>query len=659
MIESLVATTGATVTLGVDDAHLLDDLSAFVVQQIVQRGLAKVILTVRDGEPIPAAVREIWAVGRFERLDLQPLSIEETTTLLAAVLAGPVDPEAVQRLWKLTHGNVLYLRHIVEQEVVDGRIEQQRGYWRWTGDPIMPLNLVELIESHFGNLPGPISDVIDTLAVGEPIDLAALNRIADPAAVEEADALGLITLEPNAGGVAVRVAHPLYGEVRRTRAPVTRLRRLRARVATELAAAHDRDDIQMVVRRATLTLDSDLPPDADLLVRAARGAVGLADLALAEKLAAAAIRAGGDPEASFVCAHALSWLGHGREADTVLTAIDVGELADAERARSAFLRASNMLWALGEPARAKEIIDEASRTVASSARSYIDAFLTVYWFAVDCPETARQAAEALDVNALPSVVGAEIAWVLAAIAADAGRVGEAVATAEAGYGVAARSFEAPQMSFNIADAHVGALLLAGRVSDAADAAERVGRRAAELPGAAQSLGVAVVGLAALGAGRLDTAHLLLEQAAAGLSANHAIGWGYRYLVPSITALAMRGATDEAAAVLATLDRDVLDQQLQHPFVVLGTRDRHMPHLPAGPGQQRDEAEQRAPGRDRRGAPALGEFDAPDIVERDGHGREQHQHRAGERGLRHRGSRIAPPGRHDRDTSEGSNEPDRL
>ena len=204
--------------VGVDDVHLLDDLSTFVVHQIVQRGAAKVVLTVRDGEPIPAAVQEIWKVGQFDRLDVQPLSPDETTTLLSATLDGSVDPDAAQRLWKLTRGNVLYLRNIVEQEIADGRLEQQHGYWRWIGDPIMPPGLVELIESRIGALPTPVGDVIDALAVGEPIELAALTRIADPAAVEEADTRGLITLDPVDGGIEVRVAHPLYGEVRRRRA---------------------------------------------------------------------------------------------------------------------------------------------------------------------------------------------------------------------------------------------------------------------------------------------------------------------------------------------------------------------------------------------------------------------------------------------------------
>ena len=389
VIESLTsAAAGATVVVGVDDVHLLDDLSIFVVHQIVQRGAAKVVLTVLDDEPIPDTVQEIWRGGRFNRLDLQPLSLDETTMLLTATFEGPVDPDAAQRLWKLARGNVLYLRNIVEQEVADGRLVQQHGYWRWIGDPVMPPNLVELIESRIGDLLGPVSDVVDALAVGEPIELATLTRITDPAAVEEADTRGLITLEPVVGGVEVRVAHPLYGEVRRRRAAPTRLRRLRGLVAAELAASSDRDDIQVVVRRATLSLDSDLTPDADLLVRAAQGAVWLADLALADRLADAAARAGGGPEPSFVRAHALSWLGRGEEADAVLAEIRTGALTDGERARLAFLRASNTLWALGDPARAKEIIDEASRTTPPQARSYIDAFLTVYWFAMDQPEAA-------------------------------------------------------------------------------------------------------------------------------------------------------------------------------------------------------------------------------------------------------------------------------
>lgn len=554
LIESLTAVPAETrVVIGIDDVHLLDDFSTFVIEQIVHRGAAKVVLTVRDGEPVPAAIQEIWKSGRFDRLDVQPLGTDESAALLSVTLGGSVDPDAAGRLWTLTRGNILYLRNIVEQEVGDGRLQRKHGCWHWAGDPVIPPGLVELIESRIGALAAPVSDVIDVLAIGEPIGLASLQRMTSPAAVEEADRRGLITLEPAAGGEEVRVAHPMYGEVRRRRAPRTSLRRLRGLVAAELAAAADRDDIRVVVRRAALSLDSDLILDADLLARAAQGAVWLADLPLADRLAAAAVREGAGQESNFLRAHALSWLGRGEEADAVLVAVDAGAFSDVDRARLAFLRASNMLWALGDAARAKVIIDEASGTAEPDARRYVEAFLTVYWFAMDRPDLAISASKDLVLENLPEIVGVEIAGVLAAIHADAGRTAESAATAEAGYAVAARCLDAPQMRFNIADAHVTALLLAGRVGDALDLCDQVREQAADLPGAAHLLGIAIAGRAALGGGRLDTASRWLEQAVAALCASgYAMGWGFRYHLPLTTALAMCACVGEAAAGLAGL-----------------------------------------------------------------------------------------------------------
>lgn len=556
VIESLTAAApGATVVVGVDDVHLLDDLSTFVLHQLVQRRAAKVVLTVRDGEPIDPGTQELWKAGHFERLDLQPLPADETATLLSATLGGSMDSHAASRLWELVGGNVLYLRHIVEQEVADGRLKELHGFWQWTGDPIMPCGLVELVESRIGALPADAGTVVDALAIGEPIKLEALKRIAGPGAVEEADIRGLITLDYYDSGIEVHVAHPLYGEVRRKRAAPTRLRRLRGLVAAELAAADDCDDIQVVIRRAALSVDSDLPPDVGLLCKAANGAIWLADLSLADRLAQAAVRAGAGPEAHFLRAHALSWLGRGKEAEAVLADVPISQLSDNDHARLTYLRASNMLWALANPTRAKKIIDDASRTTARHARSWIDALLTVYWFAMDRPDAATQASQKLAIDTLPPVVGTETAWALAAISADAGRADDAVAIAKMGYTVATRCLDAPHMRFNVADAHLSALVLSGRIREAREVAERVRQQAADLPGAAESLGAAVAGRAALGAGSLETACALLEEAAAALSASgHTIGWGYRYHVPYATALAIRGCTGEAAAVLGALGK---------------------------------------------------------------------------------------------------------
>jgi DNA-binding CsgD family transcriptional regulator len=558
VIESLTsASEGKPVVVGVDDAPLLDDLSTFVVHQIVQRAAAKVVLTIRNGEPIPAGTHELLKIGQFDRLDMQPLSRDETTILVTAALGGPLEPDAARRLWELTRGNVLYVRNIVEHEVAEGRLAEQHGYWRWVADPVVPSGLLELIDSRIGALPPSVSDVVDVLAVGEPMQLASLQRITDPAAVEEADVRGLITLESVEnvdGGMEVRVAHPLYSEVRRRHAAPTRLRRLRGLIAAELAAADDGNDMRVVVRRATLSLDSDLEPDPDLLVTAAQGATWLADLRLADRLADAAIRAGAGPEAYFTWAHALSWLDRGEEADAALSDLSTRELSHTDRARLAYLRANNMLFARANPAEAKRLIDAASRATPPHARGCIDAFLTVYWWAVDKPEAAMQASTDLALDHLPAVAGSSTAWAIASVFAEAGRTTEAIAAAEAGYAAAARSFDTPHTTFNIADACVSALLLSGQVTSAREVAEGARQQAADLPGLAQSLGTALAGRAALGAGDVCAACSLLGQAIEALyAAGHGLGWGYRYQLAHTIALAMRGSCDEAAAALAATD----------------------------------------------------------------------------------------------------------
>ena len=317
----------------------------------------------------------------------------------------------------------------------------------------------------------------------------------------------------------------------------------------------DGEDVRTLVRRGALSLESDLEPDTKLLIRAAQGAIALADLALADRLAGAAVRAGGGPEAQFLRAHALSWLGRGQEAEELLGEVAVAELSDEERARFTYLRASNLLWALADPVRAKDVIDEGAAAVAEGpARRSIDAVSAVYWFAMDQPDAAMEAAKNLVLEELPPIVGAEMAWALAAIHGDAGRTAGAVAVAEAGYEIAIRCSDAPHMRFNIADAHVGALVLAGRISDALEVAKWAEGQAADLPGTAHMLGPAIAGRAALGAGRLEEACRLLDQAAGALSATgHAQGWGFRYSIPRATALAMRGRWDDAAAVLERLE----------------------------------------------------------------------------------------------------------
>lgn len=552
VVDSLTAAPdGAEVVLGIDDAHLLDDLSVFVVHQIVQRRAAKIVLTIRDGEPVPPGLDEVRSSGELERLDLQPLSREETAMLLAAALQGPVDADTAQRLWGITRGNALYLRNIVDQEVADGRLAACRGIWTWTGDIDIRPSLAELIESRMRDLPPAAGEVVDLLAVGEPLDLASLRRIADPTGIEEAEVRGLITLK----SAEVRLAHPLYGEVRRARAAQTRLRRLRGVVAAELAASHPPDDIRILVRRATLGIDSDVAQDPQLLVSAAVGAMWLADLALADRLGDAAIHAGAGPEAHFVRANLLSWLSRGAEAEAVIAATPTAGFTPTDHCRLAYVRSTIKLWTLGDPAGAKQILDDATPyAVTPEGRGWIDSLRATYCAVMADPAAALAAAEGMMLDQLPGIAAPTGGWAITMAAGDCGRTAAAIAAADATDVLLARTAEHAFTRFAVADARVSALVQAGHVVEACEVSQRTLLQANDMPGPARIRAAAVAGRAALAAGHVADACRLLAPIVDALATGETNGWGHRYRVPWTTALALRGAVADATAAAATLER---------------------------------------------------------------------------------------------------------
>lgn len=551
-----LAASGTPVVICVDDVALLDDLTTFVILQIVRRGTAKLVVTIRDGDPVPGTTQEILKSGQFEQLVLQPLPRQDTASLVAEALGGHLEPDSAERLWRLTRGNVLYLRNIVESEVAEGRLVQQDGVWTWRGTPVMPPSLVELIETRMGALPAAVSDVVDILAVAEPLTIDELTSITSPAAVEEAETRGLITLQTrDRDGMVVRLAHPLYGEVRRARAAQTRLRRLRGLVAQNLVIPPGDEDVHSVVRRSALRLESDLPADPRLFTAAAQGAVSLADMALADRLADAAIRAGAGAEAYFIRSWALAWINPG-EADAVLASIPAGELNEEEHVLRAAHRFACLLWGLADPDGAKRVLDAVSPMASGRTRGWVDAMHIMYWAAMARPPAALRSAEGVDLREVPPLMGAASSWALGVAFGDAGCVGKALATFQSGYDIVTRSGQGAHLSYLIGDRHLSTLLQCGLVNDAQSLATRLQCQATDFPGGAQLLSAAIAGRAALGAGRPAEAHALLEPVIeAFFSTGDVNGLGYRFQLSDTIALAMLGEIDSAAAAFDHLERN--------------------------------------------------------------------------------------------------------
>jgi predicted ATPase len=140
------------VVVGVDDAHLLDGLSAFVVQQLAQSGGARLVVTIRTGSEEPDAVTALWKDGLLARLDLEPLSAAATREMIESTLGGPVDARSAARFRQLTGGNALFLRRLVTDQIAAARMRKLAGVWMWDCDVAVSASLFDTVGRRLGRL---------------------------------------------------------------------------------------------------------------------------------------------------------------------------------------------------------------------------------------------------------------------------------------------------------------------------------------------------------------------------------------------------------------------------------------------------------------------------------------------------------------------------
>jgi DNA-binding CsgD family transcriptional regulator len=551
VIDALTAGSDPMATVvGVDDAQLLDDLSALVVYQLVRRRLATVVLTVRTGPgaAVAEAITSLWKDESLVRIDLQPLSADEIAVLVAAVLGGDVEPASAQRFWRYTRGNVLYLRQLIADESASGRIAQRSGLWVWDGHPSFSPSLLELIEANIGRQDQAVVDVLDLLAVAESLELSVLEQLAPTAVIETAEARGVICVDTGGGSATARPSHPMFGEARRARLGTVRLRSLRGRVAVALGERGEASP-QHSVRRAVLMLGSDQAPDPALLIQAAQAAMSLLDPVLAVSLTESAVRHGGGRAAQLAHGTALASLLETDSAEQVL-----GQLAETstdaeELTRIAVVRAGGLAWSSGQTGAAAQVLAAAA---ASAAEVGLMDSIMALQVSVDAgsghPHRAIAVADRLNRDALDGISRMLFAWGLSAAFGEAGRLDRLAAAAADGYAAARTAAEASHLRFGLGILHVHSLYLAGCIPEATAIAESL-RRESHGAESVRPMTATVLGQAALHAGDLVPAQRYLREAASsGVDASG--GLGALLGVCLARALAMTGACDDAQAALA-------------------------------------------------------------------------------------------------------------
>ncbi|MFI7464099.1 LuxR C-terminal-related transcriptional regulator [Nonomuraea sp. NPDC049646] len=467
--------------VSVDDAHRLDAASAALVHYLAAGGEARVLVTVRTGDPLPAPVAALWKDELLTRVELPPFGPDEVGQVLAGALGGEVAEGTVRRLAAVTGGNVLYLREVVHAGRTSGCLAESGGEWRWRGELSMTTRLRELVGARIGHLDQDEREVLELVAYGAPVGAELLVALTSPRAVERVEARGLVTVTGEGRREQVRLGHPLYGEVIRGDCGTLRARR-RLRTLAEALEASGLRRREDELRAAVWRLDSGSAAAPELLLSAAGLAWARRDPRLAARLARAAIEAGGGVAAVALLGQVLMVLG---DQDTALTALRQAArnaVTEGERAQHAFSQGMNLAWA-GADAEACRVLDLAAGSLTDPAwrqeahvyRGVADFFAGRLAGAAEALERAR-ACEPTTVRGAAHAAALE-SWT----DAYAGRTESALAVA--GRALANRDDwddDAPYALPALLDARCAAQVFAGRL----DAAERTAAEGME-PAAAE------------------------------------------------------------------------------------------------------------------------------------------------------------------------------
>jgi DNA-binding CsgD family transcriptional regulator/tetratricopeptide (TPR) repeat protein len=414
-----------------DDAHVLDAASLMLADRLLEQRLMFGIVTVVTGKPVPDTVTKWWRDERAVRIDLTELTEIDVDTLLHIALEGPLDSAASSDLWRASRGNVLALRELVLGARSQDVLVRRSDVWFLDGELLASPRLRELIEARIARLDVPARDVVERLALCQPLGLGQLEVAAGLATLEDIERDGLIAVRIDDRRESVRLAHPLHGDV--VRAHISPLRRRSILLAeAEMVEAHGARRREDPIRISTWRLEATGRADPGLLVLAACLARYDHKFRRAADLARAALAAGPSPAAGLVLGEALYNLGSFDEAERALAAAFEWAEDDEHIVRIATVRRRNLFRGCRRDDEAVEVGQAAmSRVTSAAARDELRAGEAELMAISGRPLEALELLD--DIDTRTSRLSVLAAMPRAVALATIGRTTEAIAVSEQAY----------------------------------------------------------------------------------------------------------------------------------------------------------------------------------------------------------------------------------
>ncbi|MGH8114930.1 MAG: hypothetical protein ACREPS_07765, partial [Rhodanobacteraceae bacterium] len=537
----------------IDDAQLLDPLSAMLVYHLAASGSVRLIVTIRSGNAVPDTVTALWKEQLLLCVRINALTWQQTEELAHTVLGDAVETRLINELYGRTAGNPLMLRGLLNAGRESGVLVRMEHGWRLRGALRADRQLYDLLEFRLRSLAAEELEAVEVLAAAEVLDWETLRGLCDADAVADLERGGLIELVADESHTVARLAPPLIGEVAIQRAGVVRSRQLNGMLAQHLRKqmqAEERrsrlHDVRTRIQLAQFMMRSDLTPDLDVIIDAAASAMTMSNIDCGEELARFAFDHGGGLAAAIVLADALSWQGRGNEAEAVLADVDP-DGADELLTAHGCLRAANLLWCRQIEDARLVLANVRDRVEREASLRLITAMELLFAYFSGDVSTTIETGLALCASDVPPVATAWAAaptcWALALT----GRFDDVHRIADVGLRAAALGRSGP-LRLVIGLAEVMALTAAGDYS----AAERVWERYAAMPAGAPAVHAAVnamLGLVDLARGAVPSACSAFQNSLSEMSGGSPFSWLTLVAAWSAQAEGARGNNEAAAAAL--------------------------------------------------------------------------------------------------------------
>lgn len=220
----------------VSRAQHLDDSSAMVLGQLVVGGCAKLLAT--SGPGVHQELTDLIDDDAFSIVRLSGLPPPEVKRIIRSYLGSQVSARTEAAVVGAVNGNPSCLRVLLDELLASGTLVQRAGVWVLTRpviqDWIHPGGLQDAC-ARLARLPDRQRDVLEMVAVCEPITWALLSDAASPDQIDELVDMGLLTVSGKPATVTFQ--QTVFGEALRQSVPANRRLDIRARLNTHVDRA--------------------------------------------------------------------------------------------------------------------------------------------------------------------------------------------------------------------------------------------------------------------------------------------------------------------------------------------------------------------------------------------------------------------------------------